>query len=111
MKKTVPYINNLKGNRVISMMTAYDYPTAKAVSEAEIDIILVGDSAQLGQPLQGAHPGESGSSVLDYLLQGKDTISDQEYADSKKITFRLLYGGIDKDFEKIPFFGKTKSYI
>lgn len=41
MKKTVPYINNLKGNRVISMMTAYDYPTAKAVSEAEIDIILV----------------------------------------------------------------------
>ena len=44
MKKTVPYINNLKGNRVISMMTAYDYPTAKAVSEAEIDIVLVGDS-------------------------------------------------------------------
>ena len=38
MKKTVPYINNLKGNRVISMMTAYDYPTAKAVSEAEIEI-------------------------------------------------------------------------
>ena len=26
------------------MMTAYDYPTAKAVSEAEIDIVLVGDS-------------------------------------------------------------------
>ena len=26
------------------MMTAYDYPSAKAVSEAEIDIILVGDS-------------------------------------------------------------------
>ena len=44
MKKTVPYINNLKGNRAISMMTAYDYPTSKAVSEAEIDIILVGDS-------------------------------------------------------------------
>ena len=44
MKKTVPYINNLKGNRAISMMTAYDYPSAKAVSEAEIDIILVGDS-------------------------------------------------------------------
>ena len=48
MKKTVPYITNLKNNRVISMMTAYDYPSAKAVSEAEIDIILVGDSlAQL----------------------------------------------------------------
>ena len=44
MKKTVPYITNLKNSRVVSMMTAYDYPSAKAVSEAEIDIILVGDS-------------------------------------------------------------------
>ena len=44
MKKTVPYISNLKNSRVVSMMTAYDYPSAKAVSEAEIDIILVGDS-------------------------------------------------------------------
>ena len=44
MKKTVPKIVSLKNDRVISMMTAYDYPSAKAVSEAEIDIILVGDS-------------------------------------------------------------------
>ena len=42
---------------------------------------------------------------------GKENISEQEYEDSKKITFRLLYGGIDKDFEKVPFFGKTKAYI
>ena len=44
MKKTVPKIVSLKNDRVISMMTAYDYPSAKAVSQAEIDIILVGDS-------------------------------------------------------------------
>ena len=44
MKKTVPKIVSLKNDRVISMMTAYDYPSAKAVSEAEIEIILVGDS-------------------------------------------------------------------
>ena len=44
MKKTVPYIVNLKSQRVVSMMTAYDYPSAKAVSEAEMDIVLVGDS-------------------------------------------------------------------
>ena len=31
MKNTVPKIVNLKNERVISMMTAYDYPSAKAV--------------------------------------------------------------------------------
>ena len=44
MKKTVPYIVGLKDKRVISMITAYDYPTSKAASVSEIDIILVGDS-------------------------------------------------------------------
>ena len=44
MKKTVPYIVNLKNNENISMVTAYDYPSAKAASEADIDIILIGDS-------------------------------------------------------------------
>jgi len=38
------------------------------------NIILVGDQLQLGQPTQGSHPGLSNNSVLDYLLQGKDTV-------------------------------------
>src|SRR5262249_14817387 len=40
------------------------------------NIVLVGDQMQLAQPIQGAHPGESGQSVLDYLLQGRATIPD-----------------------------------
>ncbi len=40
------------------------------------NIILVGDQLQLGQPTQGSHPGLSNNSVLDYLLQGKDTVED-----------------------------------
>ena len=44
MKITVPNIVELKNKRVISMMTAYDYPSSKAVSDAGLDIILVGDS-------------------------------------------------------------------
>ena len=44
MKITVPKILDLKNSRQISMMTAYDFPAANAVSEAGIDIILVGDS-------------------------------------------------------------------
>jgi hypothetical protein len=42
---------------------------------------------------------------------GKEELSKEEYEQSKKITFRLLYGGIDKDFAKIPFFGKTQIYV
>jgi len=46
-----------------------------AMGAAARNIILVGDQMQLGQPIQGAHPGESGLSVLDYLLQGAATIA------------------------------------
>ena len=42
---------------------------------------------------------------------GTNKLSTEQYEQSKQITFRLLYGGIDKDFEKIPFFGETKKYI
>ena len=38
------------------------------------NIILIGDQNQLGQPIKGTHPNESGQSILDYLLEGKDTI-------------------------------------
>ena len=38
------------------------------------NIVLVGDQMQLSQPSQGTHPGESGQSALDYLLDGKATI-------------------------------------
>src|SRR5210317_1799920 len=44
MNKTVPYIVNLKNKEIISMVTAYDYPSARAASDAGIDIILVGGS-------------------------------------------------------------------
>ena len=42
---------------------------------------------------------------------GVDKLTTEQYEESKKITFRLLYGGIDKDFAKIPFFGEVKNYV
>ena len=44
------------------------------MAAATDNIILVGDQMQLGQPIQGSHPGESGLSILEYLLQGRATI-------------------------------------
>jgi len=44
------------------------------MAAATENIVLCGDQMQLGQPVQGSHPGESGLSILEYLLQGKATI-------------------------------------
>jgi 3-methyl-2-oxobutanoate hydroxymethyltransferase len=49
---TVPALVAMKSaGRRISMLTAYDYPTARLLDSAEIDAILVGDS--LGMVVQG----------------------------------------------------------
>jgi len=40
------------------------------------NIVLLGDQMQLQQPIQGVHPGHSGESTLDYLLQSQATIAD-----------------------------------
>jgi predicted RecB family nuclease len=38
------------------------------------NIVVMGDQMQLPQPLQGSHPGDSGLSILDYLLQDARTV-------------------------------------
>lgn len=46
MKKiTIKDILKMKGKKKIVMITAYDYPFARLVDEAGVDMILVGDSA------------------------------------------------------------------
>ena len=45
-----------------------------AMATATANIILVGDQMQLGQPIQGMHPGEAGLSVLEFLLGEHATI-------------------------------------
>ena len=43
-KVTVPQVAAAKGERKLTMVTAYDHPSAVIVSEAGVDMILVGDS-------------------------------------------------------------------
>ncbi len=45
-----------------------------AMATSAKNIVLLGDQMQLGQPIQGVHPGESGLSSLDFLLEGRATI-------------------------------------
>lgn len=49
-----------------------------AVGTSTKNIIFLGDQMQLSQPTKGVHPGESGLSSLDYLLQDEPTIPDNK---------------------------------
>ena len=52
----------------------FSLANAVAVGASATNLILLGDQMQLAQPTQGSHPGESGKSALDYMLQGKATV-------------------------------------
>lgn len=51
MKLTISDIQQKKGHTPITQLTAYDYPTARILDEAGVDMILVGDS--LGMTMLG----------------------------------------------------------
>ncbi|WP_313623835.1 TM0106 family RecB-like putative nuclease [Achromobacter sp.] len=46
-----------------------------AMGQCARNIVLLGDQMQLGQPTKGTHPGRSGESTLEYLLDGHATIA------------------------------------
>jgi hypothetical protein len=48
---------------------------------------------------------------LGKLYFDTDKLTDEQYQDSKKISFQILYGGIPKEFLHIEYFKKTNEYI
>jgi len=68
---TAPWVLEQKGKETISVLTAYDYPTAKRLDEAGIDIVLVGDS--MGMVLYGEE--DTISLTLDQMIAHMGAVS------------------------------------
>lgn len=63
MKKTLDYLKNKKKiNQKINVLTSYDYPTTKILEEANVDMIILGDSV--------------GTNVLGYQNETEVTLQD-----------------------------------
>lgn len=56
-------------------------------------------------------PEDSAHEWLGKQYFGKAVLSDEDYINSKKLTFQQLYGGIDIENLEIPFFQKTDVLI
>ena len=61
----------------------------------------------IGEPM----PEGSAHEWLGRQYFGKDELTEEDYLNSKKITFQQLYGGIDVHNLEIPFFQKTNDFI
>ena len=78
-----------------------------AMSQSTKNIILMGDQMQLGQPSQGSHPGESGLSILDYLLHATPTIPEHMGV-FLGITYRM-HSAVNQFISEAIYEGKLKS--
>lgn len=61
---------------VIDEAGQFSLADALAVSGSARNLVLLGDPQQLAQPSQGVHPPGSEASVLEHVLNGRDTIQD-----------------------------------
>lgn len=52
--------------------------TVLAASQAAPAMVLLGDPQQLDQPMQGSHPDGTGCSAFHHLLNGEQTINDEQ---------------------------------
>ena len=53
------------------------------------------------------------TSVHEYLGKqyfGKDELTEEEYRESKALSFKIIYGGIPKEMREIEFFGKVHEF-
>jgi len=75
-----------------------------AVSRAAKNIILIGDQMQLDQPVQGAHPGDSGKSALEFML-GDHAVIPEDQGIFLERTYRM-HPEVCKPLSDIVYEGK-----
>ncbi len=61
---------------VIDEAGQFSLANAVAVARSARSLVLLGDPQQLAQPTQAVHPGESGLSALEHLLEGHLTVPE-----------------------------------
>ena len=96
-------INKLDGSRE-SFVSRHEYGMLLELDYDSYHLRLIGDIIDYDFGQENVH------TYLGKQYFGKDKLSEEEYEQSKQISFRLLYGGVDKDFAKITFFGKVKDF-
>jgi len=66
---------------------------------------LIGDLINYSLPKESLH------NYFGKLYFKKDTLTPEEYDESKKISFKQLYGGVDKKYKHIDFFNHLDQFI
>lgn len=95
MKTTADFIEMKKEGEKIVMLTAYDYPSAKLAQEANVDIILVGDS--LGMVVLG-YESTVLVTVEDMIHHGKAT---KKGADKTFVVVDMPFGSYQGSHDRI----------
>ena len=77
-KVTIPILHEKKSaGEKITMVTAYDYPTARLLDEAGVDILLVGDSVG---PVVLGYPNTLPVTMEEMIHHSKAVVRGREYA-------------------------------
>jgi hypothetical protein len=93
-------------------------------SNGEREIFIPQNNSFIELDYEGYHPRLIGNEIgynfskdesvhiqLGKLYFKKDEINDEEYKQSKEITFQQLYGGVRKEYQDNPFFKKVIEYV